>query len=95
MAAREPGDELLLWRRDRGLTQGEAAREAGLDQSAWSLLERGRRVPSIYQATALERVTGGVVKVADWLSKEQRRALARIDPPKVARPFQRRTGTDD
>jgi transcriptional regulator with XRE-family HTH domain len=45
-------------RRQRGLTQTQAAALAGLHQSQLSMIERGRLIPSVSQAERLGRVLG-------------------------------------
>jgi len=42
------------WRQHRGLTQREAARSAGISQSAWCQYESGERVPN--DAAVIERL---------------------------------------
>lgn len=49
---------LRRWREHRRLTQRQAAREAGISQSAWCLYETGQRVPyDSITIQALLRVT--------------------------------------
>jgi transcriptional regulator with XRE-family HTH domain len=64
---------LHKWRVAHGLTQHQAAKRAGLHQSAWSQIEQGDRMPSIEQGLRLQLVTGGEIVVTDWVA----RSLAR------------------
>jgi transcriptional regulator with XRE-family HTH domain len=59
---------LRQWRRDRKLTQIEAAKLAGTTNVQWCLWERGRVTPSLYFAFVLETATG--VKAKEWFAWE-------------------------
>ncbi len=58
IAMAEIGDKLRVWREEQGLTQEDAARRIGCNQSAVSEWESGRAVPAIESA----------VKIADAMS---------------------------
>jgi transcriptional regulator with XRE-family HTH domain len=57
-------DRLKTVMKDRGLSQSDLAREAGLDASTINKLMSGSRSPGRRVAVAIERVCG--IPVADW-----------------------------
>jgi len=52
------GYYLRVYRAKWDLTQRAAARQVGIGASMWTLLERGRRRPSVAVAQRLMRLTG-------------------------------------
>ena len=52
------GQTVLLWRLERGLSQGELARNARMPRPNLSAVERGRREVSLTTARALARALG-------------------------------------
>lgn len=50
-----------------GQTQAQFAAAVGIDQATVSKLCRGKLVPSLPLAAAIERATGGRVAMASWL----------------------------
>jgi transcriptional regulator with XRE-family HTH domain len=66
MPERTFSDVLQGLRRERGLTQEELAFRSGLDRTYISLLERGRRVPTIDTLFKLSRSLG--IKPEDFVA---------------------------
>lgn len=54
------------WRDDAGLTQEQAADQAGVRQATWSDVERGKSTPHLAFAIALESLTQGAVRIEDF-----------------------------
>jgi transcriptional regulator with XRE-family HTH domain len=73
---------LVEWRRKEGLSQREAARRARISQAAWQSYEddTSTACPGVNAALAIEEITGGAVRVAEWreldVSKAVRKARA-------------------
>lgn len=66
----------MTWRHERGLSQREAAKLAGLSQPAWQAYENGG-LPKTPAAVSIERITDGAVRVVDWTESEEVRAVRR------------------
>lgn len=65
--ATSPGGKLKEWRTAKGLTLGELASKLELGSASIVCeYEKGRRRPSFASATAIQRVTRGVVRVEEW-----------------------------
>jgi len=84
----QPQDDLVEWRKERGLSQTEAAQQLKppVGQSAWSSWEDGVKPPSLHNAFEIERVTEGRIRAAQWAkphSSSRRRAKRRA-PHKAA-----------
>ncbi len=71
-----PGEKLVRWRRENGMTQRAAAKLAGLSHATWHAYESGG-LPRTPAAVAIERVTNGAVAVGDWVESEEDRAVRR------------------
>ncbi len=63
--------KLKKWREQAGMTQAEAARQAGVSAPAWSDWEAFMKKPDLRNASALELLTEGSVAIADWLANYQ------------------------
>jgi transcriptional regulator with XRE-family HTH domain len=65
-------ERLAAWRKREGISQSEAARRAGICQPTWSELEGGRaKRVSVPTAAAVERLTGGAVRIGDWIGDRE------------------------
>ena len=53
MASQKPGERLRWVREEFGWSQARISEEAGVTQSAWSLYERGLRLPDHYELPRL------------------------------------------
>lgn len=51
------------WRKDKGLTQEQAAEQSGMSKSSWGRLERGQAVPEAFRIAADALVKGEVMVV--------------------------------
>lgn len=51
------------WRKDKGLTQEQAAEQSGMSKSSWGRLERGQAVPEAFRIAADALVKGEVTVV--------------------------------
>lgn len=71
-----PGEKLVRWRHEKGLSQRAAAALAGLSQPAWQAYECGG-LPKTPAATSIERITSGAVRVTDWVESEDARVVRR------------------
>lgn len=64
------GRTLARLRRERGLSQTEVAKAAGLRQPAWSKVERGLTSATVTQlamvAPLLERTPNSILWIVDW-----------------------------
>jgi transcriptional regulator with XRE-family HTH domain len=91
--------ELILLRRQRGLTQRQLSARTGLQQSEISRIEGGRANPTAATLAALARALGGELRIvpaaidkgpsvraAGARSTRARTAARRIDPRTRARP---------
>lgn len=67
----KPSVALKRWRTVRGLSQHDAAGqlEPPATQGAWASWENGRKPPSLANAIGIERLTGGLVRAAEWVTK--------------------------
>jgi transcriptional regulator with XRE-family HTH domain len=76
-----PGESLKRWRDARDLSQQEAALMLSppATQGAWASWENSRKPPSLGNALAIERLTGGVIRAAEWVTERKR-------PPKKRHP---------
>lgn len=54
------------WRRDQGLTQGQAGELAGVTRKTWHEWETGKTRPSGDQMERLYQVTGGAIEPNDF-----------------------------
>jgi predicted transcriptional regulator len=57
---------LALWMRSVGVRPAEIARMLGVTQPLVYLWRSGRKAPGRRLAAEIERITGGVVRVASW-----------------------------
>ena len=57
---------LRKWREARGLTQEEAAKRVGAQQSSWCDWENAEKSPSVRFALRIARTTRGAVPVSSW-----------------------------
>jgi transcriptional regulator with XRE-family HTH domain len=57
---------LSQWREHDGRTQREIANELDMDASRYGAYENARERPGLDHAVALEKLTNGRVKAADW-----------------------------
>lgn len=86
-------ERLVAWRKVAGLSQREAAARAGVAQPTFSDLEHGRaRRVSVDTALAIERLTAGLIRVAEWESHGVSDADSSAEHPAVDPDA---TGTDD
>lgn len=60
-----PG-RLRVWRKDRELSQHNAATAIGIDLGTYNAFERGRKRPGLDLAFRIEEVTRGRVRAAQW-----------------------------
>lgn len=63
-------DALALYLLQNGLTQKKFAETLNVDQATISKLVRGRLMPSLELAVAIQRETGGAVPAASWVRTE-------------------------
>jgi DNA-binding XRE family transcriptional regulator len=70
---------LVQWRKERGLSQRDAARLAGVSQAAWNSYEddNSSSCPGINAALEIARVTEGRIPVEDWRESDIARAVRR------------------
>ncbi len=70
---RRPGEALKAWREAQGLDQEQAASRMvpAVKQATWSTWERQRKPPSLANALEIERLTGGVIRAAEWVAMEK------------------------
>jgi transcriptional regulator with XRE-family HTH domain len=72
-------ERLKRWRQKGGIRQVDAGKLTGIDQATWSRIEAGKQMPSIVQASSIEMVTGGAVRISDWLPRRrQKRSPAAV-----------------
>jgi plasmid maintenance system antidote protein VapI len=57
---------LAKYLKRNGMTPGELARTAGLSRATVWRIANDQRRAGLYMAAALEKATGGAVKVSDW-----------------------------
>lgn len=62
-------EKLRHWREKGGFTQVICAKKARMHQSVWSDIEAGKRGPSLIQAFNIERITGGHIRIIEWIPK--------------------------
>jgi len=62
------GAKLKRWRERKGLSQAAAGALVGCSQAMFGALEKGSKKPGVDLALAIERETGGGVRVRDWAS---------------------------
>ena len=74
-----PNDALFAWREEQHLSQEEAAGQLGVSQGTWGAWETGTKRPDLHNALALERLSEGALRAADWARprKAQRRRVKR------------------
>lgn len=82
------------WRRSRGLSQEEAAEQAGLSQAFWSKIEAGKQEPGVSAAVVLDKLTAGSkfhCPVEAWVSapkkvrvRHRRDGRSSFPPPKAS-----------
>ena len=78
MAERETGAKLRDWRHGAGLSEAKAAELVGCTQRTWHDWEAKGKTPEVDFAEAIERVTGGIVSIRDWvMSRRRKRARDR------------------
>lgn len=70
-----PGKALRQWRKTRELSQTDAAHQLDppTTQATWTAWETGRKPPSLENAFAIERLTGGLVRAAEWIRPRKKR----------------------
>jgi transcriptional regulator with XRE-family HTH domain len=68
------GARLKAWRRLAGFSQEEAGKRVGVSAGTWCYWEAEEKLPGLDLAPEIEAVTGGAVRVTDWveLAKERR-----------------------
>jgi len=59
---------------DNGISREDLARRLGISRPYLSLLELGKRVPSLDLAIRIDRETGGAVPVGSWIAGRDGRA---------------------
>lgn len=62
--------KLRQYRKAKGLTQEQFAKEAGVSQSYLSEIENGGR-PGFELAARIERITNGEVPMASWITDRE------------------------
>lgn len=65
----DPREALRTWRKERNLTQEEAARMLDLSYSCYRAIEYGHRRASLRTALRVERGTKGMVPASWWESR--------------------------
>lgn len=58
---------LHIWIEQTGAKARTVARAVGLSDAEFSKIRRGRRLPTLEQAFAIERATDGAVPAASWI----------------------------
>lgn len=81
------------WREDEEITQAEAAKRAGVTQSAWCEWEGGQKIPQIHKVEELERLTNGAVTVGHWAARSQAEADERAAKRAATAEAQKPTGS--
>lgn len=71
---KKPGVALKAWRDARHLSQDAAAQllDPPVTQGAWAAWENGKKPPSLGNALGIERLTGGVIRAAEWVPDRKR-----------------------
>jgi transcriptional regulator with XRE-family HTH domain len=91
-------ERLIAWRTAANLSRREAARRAGIAQPTWSDLEGGKaRRVSVDTALAIEKITGGAIRVTEWggvsgLADESGSLPAVTDANAILKPSDTGTG---
>ena len=72
--------QLVSWRKEKGLTQREAAALAGVSQAAWNGYEdaTSRSCPGINAALNIARITDGAIPVEAWREADVAKAVRRV-----------------
>jgi transcriptional regulator with XRE-family HTH domain len=61
--------KLKKWRLKAGKSQAEVSRQVNVSPAAWCHWESFKKKPDLQNATAVEKLTGGLVTIADWLKE--------------------------
>lgn len=63
------------WLERSGVSQSDVARSLGATRQLVSLWRKGKVIPGLYYALAIEAMSGGEVEATSWITHEQRLAL--------------------
>lgn len=74
------GEALALLRRERGLSQAEAGRRAGMTSQGWGLYESGRR-PGLFRPDVQRRLVAALDASPEDLALARSRQQAAPEPP--------------
>lgn len=80
--ARRLGEALPQLRRERGLSQAEAGRNAGMTSQGWGLYEAGKR-PGLFRPDVQRRLTAAIGATVEALALGREAA---VNPPSLAPP---------
>lgn len=82
------------WRKEKGLTQGDAADLIGVSQPMLSEYESGKKVPRTLLALKIQDVTGGLVRIETWGEDAPADLSESGEAPRLTTTEQAATGTD-
>lgn len=73
MPTQPPGQLLKAWRKERKLSQLQAASllDPKVSQGTWAAWESGRKPPSLGNALALQKLTRNTIKAAIWVPRPE------------------------
>lgn len=72
-------NQLEKYLKHRGISQKKFAEKIGSTANNLSLLIRGRTIPTLRMAYEIEKATGGLVTLYDWLPEDAKKTKHKME----------------